>query len=213
MPAINVLPPAIVTTDGWGYKYTETSDGWNAQCAGLPCFAALHWPDYDTHVLGDVIDGEPMVIQLWKGWCPRFLGLPSFPGGIGAEVGVYRRMPGRPLPQAPSFLPPPLRALVGKAFATLPADSFWWPVTDREFDIEFRLTNPVTGNLFFASGNRRTWWRNKWMFEDSYARYKQTQGRKWPVLPVWFPGNARVPAAATGYRLDYSINGKTYPSW
>ena len=44
-----------------------------------------------------------MVIQLWKGNCPKFLGfigIESFPGGIGAEVGVYRRIPGR-------FRPPP----------------------------------------------------------------------------------------------------------
>ena len=208
------LPDAtLVTTDASRYRYTETSEAWNGLCAALPCFSGLHWPDYDTRVIEGNLYGEPVVIQLWKGWCPRFLGLTTFPGGIGAEVGVYRRVSGRALPTNLDFLPAPLRALMATALRTQPADAFWWPVTDRAFDIEFRLTNPVTGDRFFASGNRSTWWRNKWMLEDSFMRWRAAQGRRWPVLPVWVPGNARVPGAATGYRLDYSINGQTFPSW
>lgn len=213
MATLSIPTPAFTSVDAAGYKYTETTDGWNTLCSSLPCFAGLHWPDYDTRVIETRIDGEALVIQLWKGWCPRFLGLTSFPGGIGAEVGVYRRMPGRQPPTALSFLPPPLRAVLAKAYASLPTDALWWPVTDRPFDIDFVLTNPVTGQRFFDSGPRHTWWRNKWMLEDSYARYKQSQGRRWLALPWWFPGNALVPGAATGYRLDFTINGQSFGSW
>ena len=39
------------------------------------------------------VDGQPIVIQLWKGWCEQFLGSAKFPGGIGAEVDVWEPEP------------------------------------------------------------------------------------------------------------------------
>ena len=78
--------------DDQGYEYVETSEDWKKACLPLPCFAAVWWPDYATKVVEDTIDGQPVVIQLWKGWCQKFLGDDDFPGGIGAEVGVYHRV-------------------------------------------------------------------------------------------------------------------------
>ena len=77
--------PTIYVTDARGYSYDETSDDWKQRCAALPCFAAMHWPGYDTRVVEDVIDGQAVVIQLWKGLCSQFLGLSNFPGGYGAK--------------------------------------------------------------------------------------------------------------------------------
>jgi len=49
--------------------------------------------EYLTKVVEDKIGGFPIVIQLWKGWCERLGGrYANFPGGMGAEVGVYRRV-------------------------------------------------------------------------------------------------------------------------
>jgi hypothetical protein len=77
------------SVDEQGYHYVETSDEWKQACLALPCFSLLAWPDYKTTTVEDVIDGEPVVIQLWKGWCQKFFGDDDFPGGIGAEVGIY----------------------------------------------------------------------------------------------------------------------------
>ncbi|HLM24171.1 MAG TPA: hypothetical protein VK274_03900 [Pyrinomonadaceae bacterium] len=78
-----------------GYKYVETSDELKAAAAALPCFKALQWPDYDSDIVEDTINGKPVVIQLWKGWCQQFLSSPNFPGGVGAEIGIYERVTGK----------------------------------------------------------------------------------------------------------------------
>lgn len=78
-----------------GYEYIETAKPWKAMCATLPCFAEMWWPGYLTKVVRTKIRGHDVVIQLWKGWCQRFLGHhANFPGGIGAEVGIYRKVAG-----------------------------------------------------------------------------------------------------------------------
>jgi len=98
--------PTLQETDHRGYEFVETADWWKVACEPLPSFAEVWWPDYSTKVIEETIDGQPVVIQLWKGWCQRFLGRDDFPGGIGAEVCVYRRMAGRPAPtELPAFPP------------------------------------------------------------------------------------------------------------
>jgi hypothetical protein len=86
-----------------GFDFDETSDEWKVMCQALPCFAALHWPDYSTKVVEDRINGQAVVIQLWKGFCPQFLNAANFPGGTGAEVGIYRRIPGKQWSRPPMF--------------------------------------------------------------------------------------------------------------
>jgi len=74
------------------YLFVETSDWWKDMCSILPCFPALAWSGYLTKCIDTTINGHPVVIQLWKGWCQKFFGRSDFPGGIGAEVGIYRRI-------------------------------------------------------------------------------------------------------------------------
>jgi hypothetical protein len=76
-----------------GHKFVETSDQWNTMCEALPCFAEMYWPGYATKCISTTIRGHAAVVQLWKGFCPQLLGShDAFPGGIGAEVGIYRRV-------------------------------------------------------------------------------------------------------------------------
>ena len=65
-----------------GYEFNETSLEWKEACRNLPCFSAVWWPDYSTAVIEETINGEPIVIQLWIGWCQKFLNRDDFPGGI-----------------------------------------------------------------------------------------------------------------------------------
>src|SRR5215472_1720317 len=144
--------PTIRYFDSRGYLFSEVSESWQQLCQNLPSFGALQWPDYTTQVVEAVVGGQPVVIQAWKGWCQRFLGVGEMPGGIGAEVGVYRRMPGRVRPTSIPFLPPALAQPILNAMATLTDDELWWPYPELGAQISFTLTNPVNNQVFFSAG-------------------------------------------------------------
>jgi hypothetical protein len=199
MPRITIpKTPGLQISDEAGYKYVETSEEWKTLCAVLPCFSAMHWPDYDTKIIEDKIDGRDVVIQLWKGTCQQFLGLTDWPGGVGAEVGVYVRAPGRPIP-ALDFLPPLVRPLYTAA-AGLNNDHLWWPDPSLKTEIQFVLHNPLTKTPFFAAGPQTSYWRNRWMAFDSVDKYEANHPGK---LPRW----------ATELKLTFRINDKQYEAW
>ncbi len=187
--------PTRSSTDQHGYRYVENADWWKDMCASLPCFAALKWPDYDTAVIEAEIARQPVVIQLWKGWCQRFLGLDDFPGGIGAEVGIYRRIPGKKISDDLSFLPDHLRHLYRGAAEHLVGE-LWWPDPDLQTTLEFELVNPRTHETFFRAGPERTYWLCKWMDPDSYGKYREDQ-------------HGAVPPWSSQYVLKYTIDGHT----
>ncbi|MFG1604998.1 hypothetical protein [Actinoplanes sp. NPDC049265] len=187
--------PTLRTEDDRGYSYVETSERWKLLCQGLPCFTALQWPGYATTVVEDVIDGEPVVIQLWRGWCQKFLGNPVFPGGIGAEVGIYRRVPGKTRPASLDFLPAPLDSFYSGAIAGLSDTQLWWPAPDLGAELEFSLINPVTKEVAFRAGPQRGYWLTRWMNEDAYLKYTADQGFRIPFLP-------------DAYILEYKVNGR-----
>jgi len=191
--------PVETSTDNSGYSYVETSDSWKETCRALPCFAAMQWPDYATTVRKAVIDGQEVVVQLWKGWCQQFLALASFPGGIGAEVGIYKKIPKKQLPEDLSFVDSALRPLMiatGKAGG----DAFWWPSPDLEAILGFALVHPVTGETFFEADPEKTYWLNRWMSTASYDEFKKRN-----------PG--KYPAQAVDWKLVYSINGEEQEPW
>ncbi len=195
-----------------GYKYVETSDELKAAAAALPCFKALHWPDYATEIVEDTINGKPVVIQLWKGWCEQFLSSPDFPGGVGAEVGIYERVTGKGFPaERPEWCPQALWLFLQQKSKLADGD-FWWPVAEQN-EVEWELINPVSNTVAFRAGPQKTYWRNKWMDNESYRQFEKDQGKRWSWLPSWFPGNSRTPALAVNYVLSYKINGKSYPRW
>jgi hypothetical protein len=188
--------PTIPSVDLQGYHYVENAEWWKKACAVLPCFDALQWPDYATKSVGIIVDGQPVVIQLWKGWCQKFLGLEEFPGGVGAEVGVYRRIPGKKLEGSLDFLPPLTRVMIKKA-ADLLDDDLWWPYPELGATLEFEMVNPKTKKTFFKAGPQTTYWLCKWMNESSYRRYKRVRSNRAPSLSV-------------RYTLRYKVNGKEY---
>jgi hypothetical protein len=195
-----------------GYKFVETSDDLKQAAAALPCFKALHWPDYATDIVEDTINGKPVVIQLWKGWCQQFLSSPNFPGGVGAEVGIYERVTGKGFPaDRPDWCPQALWVFLQQK-SKLANGDFWWPVAEQN-EVEWELINPVNNTVAFRAGPQKTYWRNKWMDNESYAQYEKDQGKKWSLLPAWFPWNTQTPKLAVNYILSYKINGKSYQRW
>ena len=191
------IEATVKSVDERGYQFDETSELWKQACLALPSFAAVWWPDYETQVVEDVIDGQPVVIQLWKGWCQKFLGDDAFPGGVGAEVAVYHRVPGKVPPADLSFLPAQMASFLLDRLATLGGDRLWWPFPELNARIDFELVNPKTNETFFRAGPEQTYWMNRWMGSDSYEKYKAAQG-------------GQVPLFSAHYKLKYRINGKQY---
>ena len=191
--------PTVAYTDARGYRYDETSDAWKKMCTAFPCFGALQWPGYATKWFPATINGQAVIVQLWKGYCEKFAGLEQFPGGVGGEVGIYRREPGRARPSALPFLPPQLAALFLNPLGSLADNDLWWAYPELNTQITFTLINPITNQPVFGTGTERTYWLNRWMDMNSYHKYQQSQGR------------GKTPAYV-GYRLEYTINGAKY-SW
>ena len=59
-----------VEYDENGYSLDESSDSWKSLCQNLPCSLSLQWPGYTTTKFEVILNGEPAVIQPWKGICP-----------------------------------------------------------------------------------------------------------------------------------------------
>jgi hypothetical protein len=140
-----------------------------------------------------------VVIQLWKGWCPKFAGIQNFPGGVGAEVGIYRRIPGRTRPSAlPNGLSPDIIPRLLSALASYADHELWWPFPELAARLECEFINPLNGQVVFSGGPENTYWLTKWMDDDSYRQYQR---------------DAPTPASVVDYRLGFKINGRRYPSW
>lgn len=198
-PSLSSAAPAKSATkqykDEHGYAYVETSDWWKTECIALPCFSALWWPDYTTKVIEHRIDGKPVVIQLWLGWCQKFLAMDDFPGGIGAEVGIYRRIPGKRIPSTAGFAPSKLADHLLNGAKGLAEEKLWWAYPELGTEVSFELINPVTKKTFFRAGPEKTYWMNKWMNPSSYEKYKKDQGG---------------PTFSANYQMKYTINGSHF---
>lgn len=199
--AQDLRDPIIRYVGEGGYSYNETSELWKEMCSVFPCFTALQWPGYATEVIDAEINGQAVVIQLWKGWCQKFLGFLGvniFPGGIGAEVGIYHRIPGRArIPPLP-LLPSDLGIKTANAINTFTDDELWWPFPELGTTLEFSFINPRTGNTAFSAGPEKSYWLTKWMDEASYQEFQRDK----PTPSSW-----------ADYILEYRINGKRYHRW
>ncbi len=153
--AMAQAPSPVVYNSYNGYACDETSDAWKTMCLTLPCFVEVQFPGYATAVYYQSIAGVPAVVQLWKGRCERFGGARwNFPGGVGAEVGIYRQKH--------------------------PGDSTWYPAPELNTRLSWRLVNPSTGQDFLASLDEQTYWCNRWMTMDAYQRYTRDQNGRVP---------------------------------
>jgi len=87
---------------------------------------------YPTTYFSTIIDGEKVIIQLWKGY---YAGVFSFPAGIGAEVGLYRPV--------------------------LWTNKIWMPDYKNKKNMSFKLILKST-NEVIVSTSKKTWWLNAW---------------------------------------------------
>ena len=124
------MSEAVLAYEENGYRFVETSEKWKQLCSVLPCFAQVKWPGYPTKVIEDEINGNPVVIQLWKGWFQQIYG-DDLPGGVGAEVGIYERVEGKGFPtERPDFFPRSAWLFFHNA-SKRAGGKFWWPVAEQ----------------------------------------------------------------------------------
>jgi hypothetical protein len=205
---------------------------WVDLCSNLPCDALMHWPLYDTCVLDNVKIPDQhgvmqdAVIQCWKGFCPDALsGIDGyyFPGGVGAEVGVYMRQPGRD-PHA-NLVPavPPNSSNKLKVAAELwlrtrslrmdidNINDFWWPadqlVADSGHEVKFTLAEHLLGETLITSTPTNRYWNCEWMRPHSFT--------KWTL--GWHARHQNEPAIdlleladVWKYILNFSVAGVNY---
>ena len=193
--------PSVHYVAEGGYNYDETSEFQKKICAVFPCAMAMQWPGYATTIVEDTLDGAEIVIQLWKGLCPKFddaLWTQYLPGGVGAEVGIYRRIPGKVIPTSFGNLQPGplLQALM--ALSHTAAADLWWPAPDLGAELWMRFINPNTREVMFEAGPQTGYWLTKWMYPSDYRNYKRDHD-----------GAANY----TDYILEFTVNGKIYHHW
>ena len=99
----------------------------------IPMSAAHFIPIwYPTAFYTTNIGGRSVIVQLWKGYCPGIFG---YAGGVGAEVGLYRRA---------SW-----------------TNRIWYPDYRNKKDISYKLIRRSNNNEIY-SFSRHTWWLNRW---------------------------------------------------
>jgi len=205
--------PAVRTIEG-PYTYFATSPWWNKLCRRLPCLLWLDWPAYANAVKVVTVGQQTIIIHCWKGWCLQFLPglfrlLPgiNFPGGIGAEVGIYtfekpaedaffpRREP------EPTAAPEPERDRWWERAWDAIRDSFtrarahaksplrfrlWWPASSEVLEsigpVSFSLYNRHSGDALIKDYETASYWTCKWMKRRSFHSWRADRSgsiRKW----------------------------------
>ncbi|MEK7866718.1 MAG: hypothetical protein AAB434_08535 [Planctomycetota bacterium] len=159
----------IIITHKDGYDFDEVSEVWTAFCSDFACGSWVSFPGYtEAHRYDVEIPGiGKVIVQLWKGKCPRFSDMVDtdrlkkyhfggkYPGGVGAEVGVYR--------------PKGNGSMIDAA-----GQDQWVPVVDPKLRISFRLVNPKDGKVLVEAEEKNTWWRTKWITMESFESYKKS---------------------------------------
>jgi hypothetical protein len=183
------------------YNGDVNTDWWKTQCQGLPCALSMAWPRYATAIIDIELAGKPAVIQAWKGICEE--ALPSvdgyvFPGGAGAEVGVYSRAKPADTPPFP-FAGPEWTAWLSARMSQV--TDIWWPAPHLVSQIDYTLTEP-TKNVGFFSSTTRSYWDCEWMnCVPDYAEWMTTFSEK-NQHGFHFPP---TPADAQDFTLDFSV--------
>jgi hypothetical protein len=184
---LDILDSTVHHTDSRGYEYVAISDSWKRLCLALPCSKRVVIPGlYKQQYLKTQIDGHDVVIQAWKGNCPQ--GYREMPGGIGGEVGVYRVIHGKHIPDTLAVprigeFPAVVRPLVTTVVSRILKEAvelgeanaeWWWPYPELGAEIQMRLLHPDhQSELFRADPSEKAggYWMSRWMTYYSYKRF------------------------------------------
>jgi hypothetical protein len=185
-----------------GYHFITMSESWRLMCRDMPDSPRVVIPPMYTTAW---IDTDDLVIQVWKGNCPH---VPGLPGGIGGEVGVYRREPGRKV-ERPRVIPEieklpawqrplarrAIRWLLWRAQQIVDRDEqVWWPVEANAEPIAMGFS--YDGQPFFAADQADGYWLSRWMTYGSYLRFAATY--------------RHVPPLARDFAMHFSVGARDF---
>ena len=189
------------------YFKSEIAEPWKNQCRWLPCFHGVCWPGYAERVIENVpVGNRYLIIHLWKGYCNKFLFSNAFPGGIGAEIGVYLVQPdswiqahkgelATAIDIADAVLNP--RFFYKKALE-LPNPHKWFPAWELDIEMRFKLIDPDTQQVVIDTQPKPGYWCTEWLDVDVYKEWEDCRG---------------APINGTHLTLQYWINGVRQPDW
>jgi len=210
----DILDSTVTFTDSRGYHYVGISESWKRMCLHLPCSERVQVPPiYKEQHLATKLDGHDVVIQVWKGNCPK--AFREMPGGIGGEVGIYRKIPGKQIPnlleipragEFPVQIRPFVVAAVSRLLKTLVelvehGVELWWPFPELEAQIEMKLLHPDNGDEFFTAQPEPAggYWMSRWMNYESYDQYIAHESQHRPAV-----------ARACDYHMELSVKGHRF---
>ena len=243
-------PPALRLPDTFtladmtvehGYTFYATSQLWKRICRWLPCMIWLDWPGYSSAFKEVQIGDQVYFVQCWKGWCgdlfqhfplPKAARKFRFPGGVGAEVGIYCRtnpwVQPRPPAQEEDFLfnrfhPPEWVPSVTRALGTWwtrrkehagqrDAFKWWWAdvaaVPDSGPGVTFSLFDRLTGDPLIEGYNTHSYWTCKWMKTSDFRKWRRSHspGRRATRKQL----NAKPSDNADEYVLRFEFAGTRY---
>jgi hypothetical protein len=207
-------------TDARGFTYSGMSQPWKDLCEALPCSMRVQFPNYATMANEFTLDGERVVIQAWRGNCPKGFGLRQMPGGIGGEVGVYKKDPNRKIPKlldlpldenvwSPAMrdvirflISPVIRLFVG---GVQEGTERWFPFRGLNAEIGMTFKNPEANDETFFSTNtgsgnngpepRGGYWLSRWMSFRSFNDWKARQRDQRDKVPMW----------AVNYTMEFNV--------
>jgi hypothetical protein len=230
---MNEFSPADPTTAN-GYNYDSTSTMWKGLCNDLPCDTVMAWSGYATAIKKVQIAGKPAVIQCWKGLCPDMVAhiqLPQpfgdieFPGGFGAEVGVYRLDDTRDAkaaqpPVYPADWPEIFRVVADAWFklrmsrlALFDSPDYWWPANDLVVDsgkpVTFSMVDPVYGDALISDYSTETYWTCQWMRPASWAEWAVQWVKTHAQSTAGVVTHPPVPSPSE-FILNFSVAGVDY---
>lgn len=174
---MSLLTQTVADADG--YEYVEATEALATMTLALPCWPGMHWDGYVTTVRTATIAGTEVVIQAWKGSSEKFALVLPDDGGVGGEVGVYRKLPFCPAPQE---VADPLRGSPRFEPPQSPCD-MWWPHPDARAHISFEIVHPKREQVLFRAGPENTraqFWLSRLMTFDSYSKLEE----KHPDCPL-----------------------------
>jgi hypothetical protein len=212
---LDIFDSTVHHTDQRGYQLVAISDSWKKMCLDLPCSKRVQIPGlYKQQFIHTKINGQNCVIQVWRGHCPQ--GYREMPGGIGGEVGIYRTIPGKRVPdelalprmdEFPAIVRPVVKKLVSRLIKDFVETAeagveWWWPYPELNVPIEMRLVTPDhKTELFTADPIEKAggYWMSRWMHYDSYTRFTAHEA---------LHGN--LPPNPYDFHMDFAVGGKWF---
>lgn len=201
---VNRIP---IKVNGKDYFNNEIAESWAKQCRWLPCFHGVCWKGYAERVIKNVqVGNRYLIVHLWKGYCNKFLWNNDFPGGIGAEVGVYLVQPdswidmhkgevATALDMADSIINP--NSYYKKALE-IPNPHKWFPAWELDISMRFKLIDPETNQTVIETKEKPGYWCTEWLELDAYQEWERCRGGK---------------IDGTHLTLQYWINGVKQKDW